>query len=129
MEFDDQRGRHDGTEVYCAMATMCVLLTNEPRAYRDTISVALRFLRPHVEVNVTDPEKLDESILLHAPKVVVCSHLTTLVVEQVPTWVVLYSDDAPVALRYLNGKRTTVSEIDLDGIMSLIDQTEHRTLA
>jgi hypothetical protein len=111
------------------MVTTSVLLANEPRAYRDTLAVALRFLRPHIEVVVTDPETLDKAILLHAPGVVVCSHLTTLVETQVPTWVVLYSDDAPVALRYLNGERTTVSEIDLDGIMSLIDQTEHRTLA
>lgn len=104
---------------------MSVLLANEPRAYRDTIAVALGLLRPEIEVIVTDPETLDETVMLHAPRVVICSYLTSVVETQVPTWVVLYPEGALVALRHVDGERTTVSEIDLNGIMSLIDQTIH----
>lgn len=123
LERGDQPGQRDDPKMPQLMNTTSVLLANEPRAYRDTIAVALRLLRPKIEVIVTDPERLDDAIALHAPQVVVCSYLTTLVETRVPTWVVLYPDGALVALRSIDGERTTVSEIDLDGILSLIDQT------
>lgn len=106
------------------MSTTSVLLANEPRAYRETIAMALRLLRPHIEVLVIDPETLDETIVQNRPKVVVCSSLTTIVEEHVPTWVVLYPEGALITLLYAHGDRTTVREMDLHGIMHLIDQTE-----
>lgn len=104
---------------------LTVLLANEPRAYRDTIAVALGLLRPEIEVVVTDPETLDETVMLHAPQVVICSYLTSVVETQVPTWILLYPDGAMGALIHLRGARTAMSEIDLEGIVGLIDQTNH----
>lgn len=105
------------------MTDISILIANDPRAYRDTIAVALRLLRPHLDLQVADPETLDEMIILHAPQVAICSYLTTIVETRVPTWIVLYPDGALVALQCLNGARTTVSELDLNGIVNIIDET------
>lgn len=107
------------------MVTTSVLLANEPRAYRDTLAVALRMLRPQTTIIVVDPETLDACVLQHAPHVVVCSHLTSVVEMQVPTWVVLYPNGASDAVLHVRGERTTVNEMDLAGLTRLIDQTDH----
>lgn len=103
--------------------SMRVLLANEPRAYRDTLAVALRFLRPTDTVIVADPESLDRTVLEHCPEVVVCSELTSLVEARVPTWVVLYPDGGETALRHLGGERAWMQPVDLAGIASLCEQT------
>lgn len=105
------------------MAITSILLANEPRAYRDTIAVALRLLRPETNVIVADPDRLDEFILQHAPQIVISSQLTSLVETQVPVWAVLYPDGATGALLSIRGDRTTVKGIDLRRITDLIDQT------
>ena len=126
MARDDRPGRHDGTEIKCVMATLSVLLANEPRAYRDTLAVALRILRPDVELIVVDPEQLDEAVVAHAPTMVVCSRLTSSVETQVPSWIVLQTEakGAMNALSSVVGKRTAIHEIDLDELVRVIDQTE-----
>ena len=99
---------------------MCVLLANEPRAYRDTLAVALRMLRPDAEVIVADPETLDAAVLQHGPNVVICSEVTYTVETQVPTWVLLYPEGDGSAVRHVAGERTTLREIDLAEIARLI---------
>jgi hypothetical protein len=102
---------------------MCVLLANEPRAYRDTLAVALRLLRPTDTIIVAEPDTLDRTVLRHRPHVVVCSELTSLVESQVPTWVVLYPDGSETALRHLQGERAYMDPVDLAGIAQLCEQT------
>ena len=100
-----------------------VLLANEPRAYRDTIAVALRMLRPDADVIVAEPDVLDAAIVRHDPQMVVCSRLTETVEIRVPTWLVLYPEGERSALRYLHGERATVSDIELAEIAHLLDET------
>jgi hypothetical protein len=107
------------------METTSVLLANEPRAYRETIAMALRLLRPHIEVIVIDPETLDEMVVQNRPKFVVCSFLTSAVEKYVPSWVVLYPEGGLVTTVSAHGERMTVGELDLHGIIHLIDKTEH----
>ena len=105
------------------MMPLSILLANEPRAYRDTIAVALRMLRPEINVLVSEPNMLDGDILQHLPQVVICSHLTTLLESRVATWVVLYPNGTLGALLNDNGTRTTVGEMDLKALVDLVDRT------
>lgn len=41
---------------------MRVLLTNEPRSYREIFAGAFRALRPHIEVITAEPEAMEEVI-------------------------------------------------------------------
>lgn len=107
------------------MVPISVLLANEPRAYRDTIAVALRMLRPEILVIVSEPDMLDGGILQHTPEVVISSHLTSLLESRVPTWVVLYPNGALNVLLNDNGTRTMLSEMDLDALIDLVDRTNH----
>ncbi|MGI8485019.1 MAG: hypothetical protein ACR2OU_12245 [Thermomicrobiales bacterium] len=102
---------------------LTVLLANEPLAYRDAITVAFRILRPEITVIAVEPAKLDVNILEHDPQVVICSAFTIILKREVPIWIVLYPDGSPGATLQILGKRSTVSHIDLDGIVHLIDQT------
>jgi hypothetical protein len=104
------------------MIPLSILLANEPRAYRDTIAVALRMLRPEINVLVSEPNMLDGGILQHMPEVVICSHLTSLLESRVPTWVVLYPNGALGALLNDNGIRTTLGEMDLQALVDLVDR-------
>jgi hypothetical protein len=106
------------------MVATSVLLANEPRAYRDTLAVALRLLRPQTTILVADPETLDDCVLQHAPRVVVCSRLTSLVETHVQTWIILYPHGASGAMVHVRGERTTVNGMDLEGIARLIDQAD-----
>lgn len=102
----------------------CVLIANEPRAYRDTIAVALRMLRPQTDVVVGEPERVDETVMSRAPEFVICSHLTTVVETRVPTWVVLDLEGSLVIIHHACGEQEMMKEIDLNGIVRLLDQAE-----
>lgn len=108
---------------------MCVVLANEPRAYRDTLSVALRMLRPDTNVIISDPDSLDEAVMNHCPKVVICSELTLLVERHVETWIVLYPEGSETALQHVGGELSRIDEIDLAGIAHLVDQGIGRAMA
>lgn len=103
------------------MAPLSVLLANEPRAYRETIAVALRLLRPHIEVIVSEPETLDDAIVQHMPQIVICSDLIPNVEMQVPAWAVLYPDGSMSAMLHAGSDRLLVAGIDLNGIVEFID--------
>ena len=111
------------------MGVRSILLANEPRAYRETIAVALSMLCPDMTVIIVEPEKLDEFVIEHKPQVVLCSHLTETVKTQVPKWAVLYPDGSGESTIQIDGKRITVPEIELNGIVRLINETDLPTTA
>jgi uncharacterized protein YabN with tetrapyrrole methylase and pyrophosphatase domain len=102
------------------MDPISVLLANEPRAYRDTLAVALRLLRPQAAVIVTDPSTLEEDILQYDPQMVICSQLSQVVNSDVPTWVVLYPDGTLGATLHKEGENASIIGLDLAGIAALI---------
>lgn len=108
---------------------MSVVLANEPRAYRETIAVALGMLSPQATVYVLEPDKLDQFVIEHKPQVVLCSELTDAVRTHVPTWAVLYPDGTERAEVQIEGKPVAMPDIELNGIVRLIDETdEHAQL-
>jgi hypothetical protein len=100
-----------------------VLLANEPRAYRESIAHVFRQLRPNVEVMTAEPEELEDCVLRLAPEMVVFSEATGLVRERVPVWVQLYPEYGPRSVVSVRGERSTIEEIQLSDLLSIVDET------
>jgi hypothetical protein len=103
---------------------MRILLTNDPRAYRETIAATLQALRPHLTVVTAEPECLDAAVREHVPQLVVCSRLTELVQTRLLAWVLLHPDNTAMVRTSLAGRATTVAGLDLAGLLDFIDRTE-----
>ncbi len=105
---------------------MLILLANEPRAYRESIAQVLQQLRPGVEVITAEPEELEARILGLAPEMVICSEVTGVVRERVPVWVELYPDYGSRSVVSIEGRCTTIEEIQLSDLLSILDRAERR---
>jgi len=101
-----------------------VLLANEPRAYRESIAHVFRQLRPNVEVMTAEPEELEDCVLRLAPEMVVFSEATGLVRERVPVWVELYPEYGQRSVVGVGEERSTVEEIQLSDLLSVVDRAE-----
>jgi hypothetical protein len=103
----------------CAMRA---LIANGPAMYREVISIALRELRPGVEVFTARPEDLEMEFLRLLPQLVVCSRLTKRVERAAPVWIELYPDGSSHAIvGRSDGARTSLPSIDFDTILSILD--------
>ena len=58
--------------------TMKILISIEPRSYREAIGEALRGLRSHLEVAVVEPEDLWEEVVRFEPALVIVDRPDTL---------------------------------------------------
>jgi hypothetical protein len=117
-----QQGENTGAEG--TPEGMCVLVANEPLAYREVISAALKKLRPHIRVHTTEPAELNKEFLLLSPRLVVCSRTTTLVEREAPAWLELYPDHTSGAVVSLAGRKTTFDKIDFDTLLSILDEAK-----
>lgn len=99
-----------------------VLMANEPRAYRESISEVLQELRPDVEVQTANPADLDERVLSLGPVMVVCSRATETVRRRVPVWVELYPGHGSVSVVAVEGRTSTVEDMDLTDLLSVVDR-------
>ena len=101
---------------------MRALIANEPAIYREAISAALEELRPGIEVFTAEPKDLEDEFLRILPQLVVCNRLTKRVELDAPVWVELYPDGASHAVvRSLDGSRTTLSSMNFDTFLSILD--------
>ena len=103
---------------------MRVMVANEPRSYRETISYAIAELRPGIEVLTVEPEDLDDEVLRVSPQLVVCSQVTDLVEREAPAWIELYPDLGSESVVSLDGQMTIYPDMDLDTILSIVDETK-----
>lgn len=101
-----------------------LLVATEPLSYREVLGHSIRELRPNVEVVLVESKALDETIVRMHPEVVLCSHLTTAVVAHVPAWIALYPDGQRLTVTGINGRYTTATDLGLEQILAVIDQTE-----
>ena len=104
---------------------MRVLVANEPLAYREVISAALRELRPQVEVHTIEPTGLHRELRRLTPGLVVCSQATALLEHEVPAWVELYPQHTSKAVVSLAGRKTVFEEMDFATLLSIIDEARN----
>jgi|SRR5829696_6009402 hypothetical protein len=100
-----------------------VLVACEVRSYREAIAAAFRLLRPNVEVFEAEDEDLDWEVGRLGPDLVVCSRLTAWVENRAPNWVELYPEYGQRSVVSVRGERSTIEEIQLSDLLSVIDET------
>jgi hypothetical protein len=101
-----------------------ILLTNEPRSYREAIAGAFRALKPNTEVFVAGSEELDAEVKRLSPQLVVCSRATPTVKLRSLVWVELYPGHGSISTVSICGERSTVVGIELTDLLSAIDRAE-----
>ena len=106
------------------MATLRVLVGNDPCAYREAIAAALQAARPRARVTVVEPDALDAEVLRGCPDLVVCSQITELVRSHALAWVLLYPAGEARAVTCLAGHETAVPAIEFDQLLALLDQAD-----
>jgi hypothetical protein len=101
-----------------------VLVACELQSYRQSFAAIFRELRPDVEVFEVEAEDLDREVERLGPDLVVCSRLTARVEDRAPSWVELYPNFEAHSVVSVLGERSTVEEIQLSDLLSIIDRTE-----
>lgn len=113
-----------GAAIMSAMNPLRVLFANDPRSYREAIAGAMSALMPQYEVFVSEPEGLDEEMLLLKPGLVVCSKITAVVRALAPCWVELYPDGQGLANVWLGDGLSVRREVDLPELLSIAGAAE-----
>jgi hypothetical protein len=101
-----------------------IVLANEPRAYRESIAQVFRQLRPNVKVMTAEPEELEEHVLRLSPEMVIFSEDPGPVRERVPVWVELYPGYGSSSVVGVGEERSTIEEIHLSDLLSVVDRAE-----
>ena len=107
------------------MGELRILLTNEPRSYREAIAGTFRALKPNTQVFVAEPEELDAEVERLRPQLVVCSRATPTVEVTTLVWVELYPGHGSISTVSICGERSTVVGIELADLLSAIDRAEN----
>jgi hypothetical protein len=106
-----------------------VLITLEPRMYREAIAFSLRRSRPHSEVMLAPEKSLDGQVYEFAPHVFVRSDSGREGPEgQLGSVVcrveVLYTDHMGVQVSVVGGRSYTIEDASMDDLISLVDEAE-----
>src|SRR5215212_10505243 len=99
-----------------------VLMANEPRAYREGIAAVIGQLRPAVEIEIVEPNALDDSIKRCVPDMVICSKATETLKVRVRVWVELYPENGPIYVANIGGRCMEYTEIQLPDLLSIVDK-------
>ena len=105
-----------------------VVVATELQSYRQALAAAFRELRPGVEVFEVEEYDLDREVERLGPDLVVCSRLTTQIEDRAPSWVELYPNHGPHSVVSVLGERSTIREIQLSDLLSIIDRAKRPPL-
>jgi hypothetical protein len=93
-------------------------------SYREVISTALKVLRPHLEIFTADAEDLDEEFGRLRPHLVVCSRVTEVVEREAFAWIELYPEHGSESVVSICGHKRVYPEMDLETLLSVLDEAE-----
>jgi hypothetical protein len=100
----------------------CILVANEPRTYREALTLAVRAERPLLDVRAVEPTDLDREVARCRPALVVCSELRSIVEQRLPIWVLLYPEGTRLAIVGGGTAPAVTGDFDLPGILALVDR-------
>jgi hypothetical protein len=103
---------------------MQVLLAIEPRIYREAIGQSIRALRPHVGVTVLDPDMLAAGLRRLEPELVFANRPFSYAPTGRSAWVEFLPYEEPPARVCLAGRRWELEEVELEDLLSIVDETE-----
>ena len=103
---------------------MRVLVSIEPRSYREAFTVTLRHLRPRLQVRAAAPEYLEEVVRRFGPHLVVCNEATSLVRANAVSWIEIVIHDGMGASVVVGERERVVEGVTLADLLAAIDETE-----
>lgn len=98
------------------------LIATDLLSYREALSIALRELRPEVEILESRMVYLDHEVRRLLPNVVICSEATALVKDRILHWIELYPACQSRVTINSFGRQRVVEDIQLTEIVSLMDE-------
>jgi hypothetical protein len=101
---------------------MRVLVACKPRYYREVVGEAIRGLRPAVEVVIVDPEELADGVSHLDPDLVISVQPASLDPGGRSAWVEFVPFEKPAATVSLGGRRQELDELELEDLLSVVDQ-------
>ena len=101
----------------------CIIMANEPRAYREVIAAALRSLRPQLEIVTVEPDELGAYLARHEPAVVVYSRQGEAVPARVFARILLYPDGESRATVSVAREQTSYADMEFDQLLGVLDRT------
>lgn len=104
------------------MTNATILFSNEPRAYRETLALAVATTHPHLEALALEPADLEREVTARRPALVVSSEPDAIAGVDAPSWVLLYPDGARMVVVRIDGEESVRSDLDLDGLLALVDR-------
>ncbi len=107
---------------------MQVIISIEPRSYRQVIAEAIRTLRPHIEVVVLEPDTLRAGVTRLDPDLVFANQPETFAPDGRSAWVEFRPYEEPPARICLGGRRWELEVVELDDLLWLVDHTEELAL-
>ncbi len=108
---------------------MVVLVAVEPRSYRQVIGQIIQALRPHIEVVVLEPSTLGAGVTRLRPGLVFANRPDTFAPNGRPAWVEFRPYEEPPARVCLAGRRRELGAVELDDLLSLVDEAEELSRA
>ncbi len=103
----------------------CIIMANEPRAYREVMAATFRALRPHLAIATAEPDELGRELVGPAGctrRLVVHSRRTATVPDGVAAWVLLYPDGDDTATVSIAGRQTTTPHAEMDDLLAIFDR-------
>jgi hypothetical protein len=101
-----------------------VSFEKEYRAYQGTIAVSIGILRPHAEVEIAEPEALEEEVVRLRPEVVISSRPRTDSSGGVAAWVELSVDPTRPTKICVGGQYAEMVNPTLERLLAVIDELE-----
>ena len=105
---------------------MRVLVVNEPLAYREAVSRAIREMRPRARIRESDPAELYAQLKSFQPRMVICSQLPEVLPAGPEGWVELYPGGSGSSTLVLGKERVDVPSVQLADLLSVLDKLASR---
>lgn len=101
-----------------------VIVAIEPRSYRQVIGQTIQALRPHVEVMVLEPSTLRAGVERLDPGLVFGNRPDPSAPHGRSAWVEFLPYEEPPARVCLGGRRWELEAVELEDLLSLVDEAE-----
>jgi hypothetical protein len=99
-----------------------ILIAHEPRSYRDVQGAMLRELYPGADIQIAEPARIPAQFDAFAPHLVICSDLTPTIRDRAFAWVLLYPDDADLAVICIDNQQSVVQGVTMDQLLDVVER-------
>jgi hypothetical protein len=97
-----------------------IIIANEPRAYREALVEVLKEMRPRDAVVSVEPGDVEHALHQLPGALVVCSEVSTAVVELAGAWVRL-GEDGEVAVSSAADVEAMAHRVGLDAVLDAVE--------